>query len=95
LAPRLLFFAAPGLAGGADAADDADRAVAFSPRAGWSPITDVSGQTLNTGHLAQPTAMAMGQIFMKNFLVVKKDSSSMRAQWPVSQARVASRAGSR
>jgi hypothetical protein len=68
LAPRLLFFAAPGLAGGVDAAEGADRAAGFSPWDGWSPITDVSGQTLNTGHLAQPTAMAMGQIFMGTFL---------------------------
>jgi hypothetical protein len=51
-----------------DAAEGAERAAGFSPWDGWSPITDVSGQTLNTGHLAQPTAMAMGQIFMGTFL---------------------------
>jgi len=34
---------------------------------GWSPNVLLSGQTLNTGHLAQPTAMATGQIFMGTF----------------------------
>jgi hypothetical protein len=65
LAPRLVFFDALDLA---DWAEATGRAAGLSLFAGWSPITDVSGQTLNTGHLAQPTAIAMGQIFMGTFL---------------------------
>jgi len=31
---------------------------------GASPMTDFSGQILNTGHFWQPTAMAIGQMVM-------------------------------
>jgi hypothetical protein len=64
LAPRLVFAGAAGLLvlAGAD-----DLAAGLSLLAGWSPMTDVRGQTLNTGHLTQPTANAMGQIFMGTF----------------------------
>ena len=32
-----------------------------SPLGLWSPSVDFAGQTLNTGHFLQPTAMATGQ----------------------------------
>jgi hypothetical protein len=31
-------------------------------RGGWSPMIELTGQTLYIGHLRQPTAMAMGQM---------------------------------
>ena len=35
-----------------------------SPLGLWSPSVDLAGQTLNTGHFLQPTAMATGQSVM-------------------------------
>ena len=43
-------------------------------RGGASPSTPLSGQTLTTGHLAQPTAMAMGQTFMGFLGVVRRQA---------------------
>ena len=34
---------------------------------GTSPITDLTGHTLKTGHFLQPTAMAMGHRVIVNF----------------------------
>jgi hypothetical protein len=68
LAPRLLFAGAVGLADLAGFVVATAWAAGLSLLAGWSPITDLRGQTLKTGHLAQPTAIAMGQIFMGIFL---------------------------
>ena len=72
LALRLAFAGAAGrvvlaVLGAFVVAVAAGRAMGLSLLAGWSPITEVSGQTLTTGHLAQPTAIAMGQIFMGTF----------------------------
>jgi len=40
-----------------------DSGVEF-PLGGWSPISDLAGQTANTGHFLHPTAMATGQSVM-------------------------------
>jgi hypothetical protein len=42
---------------------------AATPGLGWSPIVDFSGHTENAGHLAQPTANAMGHKVMEGLLL--------------------------
>jgi hypothetical protein len=47
----------------------------------WSPITPLSGQILNAGHLAQPAAMAIGHRVMRfSWVSVMPTMASPRRQ---------------
>jgi len=60
---RLIIPEAPAACGRRDQ-DFLSSARAVSAGGGWSPMTVLRGQTLNAGHLAQPTARATGQSVM-------------------------------